>query len=75
MKYYYEPNIGANFLINALMGNFSLLRVDLNGNQLLNTPSGSLLISRISNYLDRNNYYVKDLLVQDMSQLVFNSSF
>jgi Ran GTPase-activating protein (RanGAP) involved in mRNA processing and transport len=63
---------GAQCLLDALLGNYSLARVVYTGNPFLR-DSDSPFIGSITDFLDRNTYYTHNLLMRDMAALVNES--
>ena len=63
---------GMNKIVDALLGNFSLLQIDCQENQIdtMQDPSSEITIEKITDYLERNNYYQHNVLMKDLASLV-----
>jgi Ran GTPase-activating protein (RanGAP) involved in mRNA processing and transport len=64
---------GAQCLLDALLGNYSLARILYADNPFSAEPD-SPFNEPINDFLERNNYYTHNLLMQDMMALVSDSS-
>ena len=66
---------GALMIIDALQGNYSLMKLDVNENPFID-PEGSLVIpNKIADFLERNNYYQHNKLMKDMAALATDPAF
>ena len=63
---------GMDKIVDALLNNFSLLQIDCQENQIDSSkdPGSQVTIEKITDYLERNNYYQHNVLMKDLASLV-----
>jgi len=66
---------GMKCIMDSLQGNYSLLQIDWQENPFLSEDNSDFIKERITDFLERNNYYQHNLLMKDMSLLVNDTQF
>jgi hypothetical protein len=65
--------VGMNYILDALIGNYSVMKIQSEENPFSTDPESQELISQLTDYLERNNYYLHNILMRDMATLVTDS--
>jgi hypothetical protein len=55
------------------MGNYSVVRIDWGENSFTTEEASQLITTKLQDVLEKNNYYIHNLLMGDMSKLVRDS--
>jgi Ran GTPase-activating protein (RanGAP) involved in mRNA processing and transport len=61
---------GLGYLLDALVGNYSLTRIELGENLFPDDDDSQAMTAQIQDILQRNNYYLHNILMRDMAALV-----
>jgi hypothetical protein len=61
---------GLRSLLDALLGNYSLMRIEWGDNPFADDDDSQVIAAQIQDILERNNYYLHNLLMRDMAALV-----
>lgn len=69
--------VGTNMIVDALLGNFTLLQIDCINDQSPDSYDDSFKesLEKITDYLERNNYYQHNTLMKDLSSLASDEMF
>jgi Ran GTPase-activating protein (RanGAP) involved in mRNA processing and transport len=61
---------GATDILDAILGNYSLVKIDLQVNPFQDVHDSEEVSGRIADSLERNNYYYHNILMRDLAGLV-----
>jgi Ran GTPase-activating protein (RanGAP) involved in mRNA processing and transport len=61
---------GMKYLLDALLGNYAMMRIEWTENPFAQHDESANVITQIHDILERNNYYLHNLLMRDMAALV-----
>jgi Ran GTPase-activating protein (RanGAP) involved in mRNA processing and transport len=66
---------GVKLILDAIQGNYTLMKIDLQENPFSERPEKDALSDKVCDFLDRNNYYLHNILMKDMSALAMDDCF
>jgi hypothetical protein len=66
---------GVRCILDAIQGNYTLMKIDLLDNPFCDRPEKEAVSDKVSDFLDRNNYYLHNILMKDMSALAMDECF
>jgi Ran GTPase-activating protein (RanGAP) involved in mRNA processing and transport len=61
---------GMKYLLDALLGNYAMMRIEWAENPFAQHEESANVVTQIHDILERNNYYLHNLLMRDMAALV-----
>jgi Ran GTPase-activating protein (RanGAP) involved in mRNA processing and transport len=61
---------GLGYLLDALVGNYCLMRIEWGDNAFADDAASQTVTTQIQDILERNNYYLHNILMRDMAALV-----
>jgi hypothetical protein len=65
---------GLGHLLDALVGNYSLMRIEWGDNPFVDDDDSQVVTAQLQDILERNNYYLHNILMRDMAALVRDSA-
>jgi hypothetical protein len=61
---------GIRFVLDAMLGNYSIVKLQYDDNPFFERDECREEIARLTDVVERNNYYLHNILMQDMAALV-----
>jgi hypothetical protein len=65
---------GICYILDSLVGNYSMMKIHFEDNAFLEDVESQDIMLKLADYLERNNYYLHNILMRDMSSLIIDSS-
>jgi hypothetical protein len=65
---------GVKFLLDAVLGNYSLMKIEWSDNPFVDDEESATVTGMLADFLERNNYYLHNILMRDMAALVTDTA-